>query len=713
MYGIAALEAAQKNPQQALQRAQMQPASGGVPPDLMRVMAAQLATEKLAEAQRQLQMQQTAAQGTIADQVGQELTDRSQGEVARQVGPAMQQQQQQQAQQMAQGVAALPAPNITPQAMAAGGIVGYAAGGSTDRARYAQMIREEAAKQGMDPELALRMFMQESGLNPQAVSPKGASGLAQLMEGTARDMGLTDEERFVPEKAIPAGIGYFMQQQQRFGDPQIAAAAYNWGPGNVGRNLRSAGDDFSKVKLPKETADYLTKLFPASEAAAAEPPKPSRPPVMDAPSKPRRPPTMNEQAYEQMERKGSIYDENFGLPPEERARAAELSKRRNLEERLARAEDARTQGDVNPTYAATLDKEIRNVRAELANLGAGVEQSDARLYRQPPGGVPTSVRAPTAPAAPTSVRAPADTTPRREMRYPPEVPQPAPTRADSAQPMPEAPTAGFDPDAAARAGIGRFMAAYGTPRQQQLTREQEAYRRMLEAQRAAVPQEQSGLRSLIRNMPTVWRDPRTGAIVGGGYGSAISGAQRAVEAQNQARLAQLAEIESKNYLGESSAGTKQSELALEQYKVGEAGRGAELSRQEKRELEAIKQRNELEQIRERSAGTMDYGRLMVSGRGDREGGGNKWTDLTAAQQSALRDKALKAWDDLGTVGQRRALAQGMTQADWVNDRLAALMGGAPSQGRVQSDQDREALNWARSNPSDPRSAAILTRLGVQ
>jgi hypothetical protein len=60
------------------------------------------------------------------------------------------------------------------------------------------------------------------------------------------------------------------------------------------------------------------------------------------------------------------------------------------------------------------------------------------------------------------------------------------------------------------------------------------------------------------------------------------------------------------------------------------------------------------------------------------GGGNKWTDLTAAQQSALRAQALKAWDNLGIAGQRRALAPGMTQDDWINDRVTTLMGGAPA-----------------------------------
>jgi soluble lytic murein transglycosylase-like protein len=51
----------------------------------------------------------------------------------------------------------------------------------------AQRIAREV---GVDPDLFLRLIQQESGFRPDVVSPKGAIGLAQLMPGTASDLGV-------------------------------------------------------------------------------------------------------------------------------------------------------------------------------------------------------------------------------------------------------------------------------------------------------------------------------------------------------------------------------------------------------------------------------------------------------------------------------------------------------------------------------------------
>ena len=167
------------------------------------------------------------------------------------------------------GIAQLP---TGPMQYADGGIVAFAeAGQVTDPlAQYEKQIRSEAERQGVDPDMAVRMFRQESGGNKNAVSPKGASGLGQLMLPAAQEMGLSDKERFDPNKNIPASIGYFKKQQDRFGDPEIAAAAYNYGPGATARHLAQNNGQLNRVGLPKETADYLTKLFPAGSAQAEQ-----------------------------------------------------------------------------------------------------------------------------------------------------------------------------------------------------------------------------------------------------------------------------------------------------------------------------------------------------------------------------------------------------------------------------------------------------------
>lgn len=197
-----------------------------------------------------------------------------------------------------QGIAQLPAPNI--QNMAGGGIVAFADGGYTDEdmidsgepvtrmseggvARFADkgmvggfeaQIREEALRQGIDPDLAVRLFMTESAGKKDAMSPKGAAGLGQLMIPAAKEMGLSPEDRFDPNKNIPASVGYLKKQLGKYGgDPEKALAAYNWGPGNVDKHLAKNEGRLNRVGLPKETADYLTKILPIGSARAEDAPQ--------------------------------------------------------------------------------------------------------------------------------------------------------------------------------------------------------------------------------------------------------------------------------------------------------------------------------------------------------------------------------------------------------------------------------------------------------
>lgn len=166
---------------------------------------------------------------------------------------------------MRRGIAALPTPNM-PTEYADGGIVAFADRGSVV-GKYEQQIRDEAERQGVDPDLMVRMFARESAGDPNAVSRKGAAGLGQLMPDTAREMGLSDSDRFNPDKNIPASVGYFKKQLGKFGDPEKAAAAYNWGPGALERHLQKKPDDW-KIGLPEETAAYLTKVVPVGSAQA-------------------------------------------------------------------------------------------------------------------------------------------------------------------------------------------------------------------------------------------------------------------------------------------------------------------------------------------------------------------------------------------------------------------------------------------------------------
>ena len=96
---------------------------------------------------------------------------------------------------------------------------------------YAQALIEIAKANDISPYLLEAVVWQESRWNPAARSRAGAIGLAQLMPGTARDLGVDPND---PLQNLSGGARYLRQQLNRFnGDVEKALAAYNAGPGRV------------------------------------------------------------------------------------------------------------------------------------------------------------------------------------------------------------------------------------------------------------------------------------------------------------------------------------------------------------------------------------------------------------------------------------------------------------------------------------------------
>jgi len=91
----------------------------------------------------------------------------------------------------------------------------------------------------------------ESGYNSRALSNKGAMGLMQLMPDTARQYGV--EDPWNPEQNVRGGTAYLRHLIDRFGDLDVALAAYNAGPEAV---LRYGG-----VPPYQETQEYVRKIF--------------------------------------------------------------------------------------------------------------------------------------------------------------------------------------------------------------------------------------------------------------------------------------------------------------------------------------------------------------------------------------------------------------------------------------------------------------------
>ena len=128
-------------------------------------------------------------------------------------------------------------------------------------------IEEDAATNGLPVEFFARVIWQESRFNAQAVSPKGAQGIAQFMPQTADWRGLADP--FDPIEALKNSASYLHDLQTKFGNLGLAAAGYNAGLGRVSSWL--AG----RRTLPDETRNYVAIItgWTVDEWASPSPPQ--------------------------------------------------------------------------------------------------------------------------------------------------------------------------------------------------------------------------------------------------------------------------------------------------------------------------------------------------------------------------------------------------------------------------------------------------------
>jgi hypothetical protein len=98
----------------------------------------------------------------------------------------------------------------------------------------------------------VRLINQESGFNPEVVSPAGAQGVAQFMPKVAEEWGLKNP--FDPHAALVASARFLRSLYNQFGNWGLAAAAYNGGMGRVQKWIDKRG------KLPDETRHYVMTI---------------------------------------------------------------------------------------------------------------------------------------------------------------------------------------------------------------------------------------------------------------------------------------------------------------------------------------------------------------------------------------------------------------------------------------------------------------------
>ena len=125
------------------------------------------------------------------------------------------------------------------------------------------MVQQAALRNGLDPALLHGLIQQESGFNPSSHSSAGASGLTQLMPGTASSLGVANP--MDPAESVEGGARYLSRLMTQFGgNTTDALAAYNAGPGAVTR--------YGGVPPYAETQDYVTKVLGYAEGYRREHP---------------------------------------------------------------------------------------------------------------------------------------------------------------------------------------------------------------------------------------------------------------------------------------------------------------------------------------------------------------------------------------------------------------------------------------------------------
>lgn len=119
-------------------------------------------------------------------------------------------------------------------------------------AEYEKIIRDSADKYGVSASLIKAVIHAESGYDPNAVSPKGASGLMQLMPGTARSLKVNNS--FDPKDNVEGGVKYLRFLLDTFrGDVSLALAAYNAGLNKVAK--------FGGIPPYTETRTYVNRVL--------------------------------------------------------------------------------------------------------------------------------------------------------------------------------------------------------------------------------------------------------------------------------------------------------------------------------------------------------------------------------------------------------------------------------------------------------------------
>lgn len=137
--------------------------------------------------------------------------------------------------------------------------------------KYNEYVEKYSAEYNVDKYLIYATIKAESNFNEKAESNKGAKGLMQLMNFTAKDIAkgidieIENVDLFDPETNIKFGTNYLSKMMQKYNNIELALAAYNAGSGNVDSwinqgTIKNDGSDIENIPF-KETNNYVRKIL--------------------------------------------------------------------------------------------------------------------------------------------------------------------------------------------------------------------------------------------------------------------------------------------------------------------------------------------------------------------------------------------------------------------------------------------------------------------
>lgn len=202
----------------------------------------------------------------------------------------------------------------------------------------------------------------ESNGNQNAVSPKGAIGLGQIMPKTAAGLGGDPKN---PLHNVAMAQTLLGRLQTKYGNDQHALAAYNWGEGNVDKWIKAGADP---SKLPAETQKYIATVTRLAGSGKQKESSPGIP--LKSTQIPESAAKEQQAIIEKIGTSGSINADLAAIDRQIEAKELQLGPLTNL---AGKAKNYLGISDENSRNLASFQSTLEKLRNDSLRLNAGVQ----------------------------------------------------------------------------------------------------------------------------------------------------------------------------------------------------------------------------------------------------------------------------------------------------------------------------------------------------